>query len=186
LPANPFSIIEIIQRQPGLKCLKKICHRRLPVQWSIANLFQSVLPPHSGPKLILEEPSHPYFLPLVEQTIVRLPHPFGKLLQGEFGLLQADWRFTFCTAQVRQIIALIICILIIIGYLGQWGKFYNPCNICFPQFRWRLELFCWESNWESPRSVGKRFRWRIKAGRCWPIDWMGFRRTWRHSRCTWR
>jgi len=28
--------------------------------------------------LFLEEPSHPYFLPLVERTIVGLPHPFGK------------------------------------------------------------------------------------------------------------
>jgi len=51
--------------------------------------------------LFLEEPSHPYFLLLVERTIVGLPHSFGKLLQGEFGLFQADWGFTLCTAQVQ-------------------------------------------------------------------------------------
>jgi len=40
--------------------------------------------------LLLQEPSHPYFLPVVERTIVGLPHLFGKLRHGEFGLLQAD------------------------------------------------------------------------------------------------
>jgi hypothetical protein len=28
------------------------------------------------------------------------------LLQGEFGLLQADWGFSLCTTQVGQIVAL--------------------------------------------------------------------------------
>jgi hypothetical protein len=41
--------------------------------------------------LFLYNPSHPYFLPLVEGTKVMQPHPFGKLLYGEFCLLQADW-----------------------------------------------------------------------------------------------
>ena len=121
LPANPFSIIEIIQRQPGFECLQKICNQHLPAQGSIANLFQSVLPPDYGKMLFLKEPSHPYFLPLVERTIVGLPHPFGKLLQGEFGLLQADWQFAFCTAQVRRIIAPIISIIIVVEHLRQWG-----------------------------------------------------------------
>jgi len=31
-----------------------------------------------------------------------------------------------------------------------------------------------------------RFRWRIRAGRCWPIDWMDFRWSWRYSLGTWR
>jgi len=31
---------------------------------------------------------------------VGLPHAFGKLLQGEFHLLQADWGFAFGPAEV--------------------------------------------------------------------------------------
>jgi hypothetical protein len=50
--------------------------------------------------LLLEKRSHLYFLPLVEGTKVGLPHPFGKLLQGEFRLLQANWGFAFGPAQV--------------------------------------------------------------------------------------
>jgi hypothetical protein len=60
--------------------------------------------------LLLEKPSHPYFLPLVECTQVGLPHPFGKLLQGELHFLQADWGFAFSPGQVQRIIALILCI----------------------------------------------------------------------------
>jgi len=50
--------------------------------------------------LLLPKRSHPYFLPLVECTKVGLPHPFAKLLQGEFRLLKADWGFAFGPAQV--------------------------------------------------------------------------------------
>jgi len=75
------------------------------------------LSPDNGPMLPLEKPSHPYFLPLVECTKVGLPHPFDKLLQGEFRLLQADWGFTFSPAQARRIIALIICIEFVIRNL---------------------------------------------------------------------
>ena len=64
-------------------------------------LFQTVLSRDNGPMLPLETPSHPYFLPLVECTKVGLPHSFGKLLQGEFRLLQADWGFAFNPTQVR-------------------------------------------------------------------------------------
>jgi len=67
--------------------------------------------------LVLEKPSHPYFLPLVECPKVGLPHPFGKLLQGEFRLLQADWGFAFSPAQVGRIIALILCITFVIRNL---------------------------------------------------------------------
>jgi len=59
--------------------------------------------------LFLKEPSNPYFLPLVERTKVRVPHPVGKLLQRVFRLLQAHWGFAFSPALVRRIIALIIC-----------------------------------------------------------------------------
>ena len=60
--------------------------------------------------LLLEQPRHPFFLPAVECNTVGPPHLFGKLRQGEFHLLQADWGFGFGPAQVRQIIALSICI----------------------------------------------------------------------------
>ena len=65
-------------------------NRRLTKQGIISNLFQTVLPRDNGPMLLLQKPSHPYFLPLVERTVVGLPQSFGKLLQGEFWLLQAD------------------------------------------------------------------------------------------------
>jgi len=100
LPANPLSIIKIKQRQPVLECRQKISDRRLPVQGSIPNFFQPVLPLDNGPMHLLEKPCHPYFLPLVECTVVGLPHSFGKLLQGELHLLQANWGFAFCAAQV--------------------------------------------------------------------------------------
>jgi hypothetical protein len=115
LPMNPFGIMELIQSQPGLKCLQTICNRCLPQQGSIPKLFQPNLPPDYGPILFLKQSSHSSFLPLVELTIVGLPYPVGNLLQGAFGLLQADWGLTLCTAQVRQIIALNICIILIIS-----------------------------------------------------------------------
>jgi len=186
MPAKPFSIISIIQRQPGLECLQKTCNRHLPVQGSISNIFHAVLSPDYRPMLLLQEASDTYFLPLVERTIVGLPHSFAKLLYGEFGLLQADWRFTFCTAQVWLIMALIICIIIVMEQPLQWGQFCNPCDICFPRFRRGLESTHWEANRGSSSRAGRRFRWRIRAGRCWPIDWMVFRRSWRYSRSTWR
>jgi len=114
---NPFGIIEIFQRQPLLKSLQKICNCCLPVQGSISQLFQTVLSWDNGPMLLPEKPSHPYFLPLVDYTNVRLPHHFGKLLQGEFRLLQANWGFAFSRTHVRRIIALIICIEFVIRNL---------------------------------------------------------------------
>jgi len=136
--------------------------------------------------LFLEEPSHPYFLPLVERTIVGLPHLFGKLPQGDFGSLQADWEFTLCTAQVQQIVTLIIGIIFVVGNLRQWGQVCNPCDILFLPFRRRQESFRWAANGRSPRCTERRSRWRSRAGRCWPIDWIVSRRSWRHTRRTWR
>jgi len=40
-------------------------------------------------RCLFHTPSHPYFLPLAEYTVVELPHPFGKLLHREFSLNQA-------------------------------------------------------------------------------------------------
>ena len=84
--------------------LCQICHQSLvaspPLLPGLSNVTCTFLQKHL----------HPCFLPLVERTTVRLPHPFGKLLEGEFRLLQADWGFAFSPAHVRQIIALIICI----------------------------------------------------------------------------
>jgi len=127
-------MIEIIQRQPVLQCLRKICNSHLPVQGSILNLFQAVVPRDHGPMLPPQKPSHPYFLPPVERTIVGLPYPVGKLLQREFDLLHADWRFAFCTTQVRPIVALIICLIIVVGHLRHRRRNCNACDICFPRF----------------------------------------------------
>jgi hypothetical protein len=65
--------------------------------------------------LFLEKPIHPDFLPLVEHSIVGLPYPLGKLLQGGFGWLQATREFTLCTAQVQLIVNLITCIILVLG-----------------------------------------------------------------------
>jgi len=181
---NPFTIIEIYQPQPGLECWQNICHRHLPVQGSIMTLFQSVLPPDNGRMLLVEKPHHPYFVPLVECTKVGLPHPFRKLLQEELCLLQANWGFAFCTAQVWPIVTLISCIILIVGLLRQWGHFRNPCDICFPRFHWCLESFRQQAYAVSPRCTVRRLMWRSWAGRCWLIDWMISRRSWRHSWCT--
>ena len=181
---NPFSIIKIIQRQPVLKWHQNICNHRLPVQGSFLNLFQMVLPLHNGPMLLLQPPSHPSFLPLVEHTVVGLPHPFGKLLQGEFDLLQAHWLLACCTAQVQQMVTLIICIIFDVVNIQHWKQVLNPCSIGDPWFRcWRV-LFRWEAKRGSLRCPGRRLRWRIRAGRYWPIKWVAFRRSWRPARCT--
>jgi hypothetical protein len=50
-----------------------------------------ILSPDNGPMHLFKKPSHPFFVPVVEHTKVGLPHPFGKLLQGEFSLVQAEW-----------------------------------------------------------------------------------------------
>jgi len=115
LSLNPFGVINIFQRQSGFERLQIICNCCRPVQGSILQLFQPVLSPYYRPMLVLENPSHPYFLPLVEGTKVRLPHRFGKLLQGEFCLLQANWGFALGLTHVRRIIALIICIVLVTG-----------------------------------------------------------------------
>jgi len=140
-PGNPFSIIRINWRQPLLECPQKICDRRHPVQGSISNMFELVLPPDNRPLLLLEKLCHPYFLPLVECTVVGLFHPFGKLHQGELRVLQANWGFAFCTAQVRQIVALISCIIFVVGYLQQCGQVGNPSDMSFLRFRWWLGSF---------------------------------------------
>jgi hypothetical protein len=114
LPPNTYGIIEIFQRQPGLESLQKICNRHLAAQRSISQLFHTVLSQDNRSMLLLEKPSHRYFLPLVEDTKVGLPHPFGKLLQGEFRFLQASVSCSFSPAQVRRIIALTICIKFVI------------------------------------------------------------------------
>jgi hypothetical protein len=115
LSPNTFGIIEIFQMQPDLENLQKICHRHVPVQGSITQLFQTVLSADNGTMLLLEKPSYPYFLSLVDCSKVALPQPFRKLLQEEFRLLQADWGFAFSPAQVRRIVALTIGIVFALG-----------------------------------------------------------------------
>jgi len=106
----------------------KICNHSLPVVGFISNLFHTVLPPDNGLMLLFQKPSHRYFLSLVEHTLVDLPHPVCKLPQGELSLLQADWRFTICTAQVWQIVTLIFCIIIILGHLWERRQVCNSCE----------------------------------------------------------
>jgi len=47
-------------------------------------------------------------------------------------------------------------------------------------------IFCRDAYWVLPRWAGRRFRWSSWAGRCWPIDSIISRRSWRHSGSTWR
>jgi hypothetical protein len=100
--------------------------------------------------LLLEKPSQPSFLPFVECTKVRLPHPVGKLLQGEFRFLPAEWGLAFGPAQVQRIVTLIICIVLVIGNLHQWRQIYNPCNVSPPQVRSRQISFRWVANQGLP------------------------------------
>ena len=94
-------MIEMFQWQLGLESVQKIGNHNLSVHGSITRLFETVLSLDNGLMLVLQKPNHPYFLPLVEDTKVGQPHPFGKLLQGEFRLVQADWGFAFGTTHVR-------------------------------------------------------------------------------------
>ena len=143
---NPLCIIKFFQKRPGLDSLQKICNCCLPVQGSMLKLFQMVLSPDNGPMHLLQKPSHLYCLSLVVGTIVGLPQAFGKLLQGEFHLLQPDWGFAFGTTQVRQIVALIICITFIIENICSRRQIGNPWNICPVQMRSLLNPFRWKAN----------------------------------------
>lgn len=62
----------------------------LPLQESIWKLLQMVRPPPHGPILLLQISRRSYFPPLVEHTVVDLPHAFGKLLQRELNVLQTN------------------------------------------------------------------------------------------------
>jgi len=164
---------------------KQIHKGGLPVFWDFPNLNQMILPLTNGRMLLLQKPSHPYFLPLVERTEVGLLHPFGKI-HREFVLLQADQGFPLCAAQVRLIVAHIMCTIYDIGNVQQRGQLRIPCDICLPRHCWGLESFRWEANGGSPRCAEGMFRWRIGAAwYCW-MDWIISWRFWRHSRCTWR
>jgi len=142
------------------------------VQGPISKLVQIVLPQDNGLMLFLAKPSHPYFLPIAERTLVGQRHSFGKLRQREFGFIQADWGFSVCTTQVREIVPVIICIILDVEYPWQWAQICNPFDICILRFCMRQESFCCEANGMSPRRTGRRSRWRSKAGRNWLIDWI--------------
>jgi hypothetical protein len=135
--------------------------------------------------LLLKKPSHPYFVPLVAHTKVGLLHPFGKLLQGEFPLFYAVWGFAFGRTPVQRIVALIFCIVLVIRNHLQWGQISNPGNICPARFRSRLKSFRWETNGGSTRCA-RIGSWSSGSGRGRPNDWNVSRKSWRHSRCSWR
>jgi len=115
LSPTPFGIIEIFQRLPGVESLQKVCNHHCPVQGSNWQLFQTVLSPDNGLMLYLQKPSHSCFLLLVEGTKVGLPHPFGKLLEREFHLLQADWGFSFGPTKVWRIVTHIKFVVFVIA-----------------------------------------------------------------------
>jgi hypothetical protein len=161
----------------------KLCNRRLPGEGFISQLFQMVLSRDTGLMHLLEKLSHPYILPLVEHPNVGLPHSIGKLIQGDFWLLQADWGFTFSPAQVKQMITLIICIEFVRGNLSLPSEIGNPrCYICFGQCCSWPKLFGWEANVTSPRFAGNFSIWS-RGGTCQPIDWNLSIRCLRHARC---
>jgi hypothetical protein len=108
---NPFSIMNIFQRQPVLVCHQNNCNCSHPGQGTVLKMFQMVLSLDNNPRLLFQNPSHLYFISLVEDTKVELPHSFGKLRQGEFRLFQTDWDYAFCTAQVQHIAALTIWVV---------------------------------------------------------------------------
>jgi len=185
LSPNPFSIINIFQKQPGLKSLQQICNCHQPVQRSISQHFRTVLSKDNGLMLLLSKPNHPYFLPLVEHTKVGLPYAFGALLQGVFHLLQADWGIAFSPAQVGLIIGLIIRIEFVIWNLRSCGQVYNPCIIFPAQFPSRLKSFHWKANRRCSRRTGKLPIWSW-GRRCQPNYWIVSRRCWKYLRYAWR
>jgi hypothetical protein len=87
LSPNPFSATECLARQLGLESYTQSCNRHFAVHVIISQVFQTILSPNYGPMLPLQNPSHPYILPLSKGTKVGLPNPFGKLRQGQFCLL---------------------------------------------------------------------------------------------------
>jgi len=185
LSPNPLGIMNIFQRQPHLESLHKICNHWLPRQGSISQLFQTVLSLYNGPMLLLQKPSLPYFLPLAESTKVGLPHPFGKLREGEFHMFQADSGFAFGPTQVWRISTPIICIVFVIRNIWCWRKICNPCNICPPQVCSQLKLFHWVASGESHRCT-KKFSWCSSRQGCQPNDWNVLRGCWWHLSCAWK
>jgi hypothetical protein len=139
ISSNPGSRFKNFQRKPAFKSLQKFCNCQLPVHGSMSHLFQLVWSPDYGLMLLLLRPSDPYLLPLLERTKLRLIHSFGKLLQGEFHVLQADWGFGFHPTQVQRIVTLIICTVFVIGNLWYYGQIGRPCNICPSQFLSQLK-----------------------------------------------
>jgi hypothetical protein len=84
-------------------------------------LFQIILPADNDPMLSFEKPGHIHSLPVVEHTVVGLPPPFRKFVQGEFGTHQAEYSIALCTANVQRIITVINRIIQCVGYVLQLG-----------------------------------------------------------------
>jgi hypothetical protein len=87
---NVFSMVQFIQSLLVLECHRMVRNRCLPVKGSILQLFQIILPADNDPMLSFEQPGHIHSLPVVEHTVVGLPPPFRKFVQGEFGTHQAE------------------------------------------------------------------------------------------------
>jgi len=115
--------------------------------------YQKPLPSHGGVYLqvasnhsasgswadvFLQKPNHPYYLPVVDHTDVGLPHIFDILLQGELGLLRADWRFAFSPSHIQWIFTVIMCLIFVVGQLRQSGLVSNP---------WVIWISCSAGGW---------------------------------------
>ena len=79
-----------------------------------------------------------------------------NMYEREFGLHHADYGFAFSTTQVHRMIALIICIIFVVGKYQQSGNVFNLCNIHFLQFFYLPAPFCWKATVGSPR-----YTWRV-------------------------
>jgi len=115
------------------------------------------------------------------------PAPFfWQCASRRIGFASGWLGFPLSTTQVRWIVALIMCIIIDVGYLWQWGQVHNRWDIYFSKFRRQQQSFNWEVNGWSPRRAWRSSMWSSRAGRCWLIDQIASKWSWRYSRCTWR
>jgi hypothetical protein len=94
--SSPHTVAESIQNyrnfRKAARTRKSTKNHQLqsPSAGFIWQLCQKVLSRHNGRIHLVEEPSPLTLLPLVERTKVGLPHPFGKLVQGEIFSVQPN------------------------------------------------------------------------------------------------
>jgi len=186
LPTNPFSLIEIIQQQPALKCLQKIWNCYVPVQLSIFELFQMVLPVDNGTDAFPWE-TQPSILSSTCCKQHSQPAPSFWQIASRRIWFASPWLAVYHLHHPSP--------MTYRSHHLHYNRHRNPPAMgASPQSLQHLfsavpqgqESFRWEANGTTPRCTGRRSRWRSRPGRCWPIDWIVSRRSWRHCQCTWR